>query len=901
MALRHHDLRHTLRLWNGLPPLRIHRPDSCTEPGECPLDDFRHWQKNRCPRHFGCPVATRDAIATERQKLVDTAIVADTIHLARYDRSNWVAVVSNDDDILPGLLSGAAEHERLILVTVARTQPSAYAALPNGRRLRRLEDEPMTTLNERILAELRTDLVSFADTHSPVVLESDGAIWTRQGRTQEATFRQAAAAYPDVQLNGATQPYATFLASDEMANLTALAESISLAFGQGPENYVEPKAKSDETGPEEGLAGEVVPKLLQHPSFGSTRVVFLRGAAGAGKTVTLRKLVHRQAQDYLNHETTFLYLYVDAQARYLARLDDAVALVLQDLNAHFTYRALATLTRHRLVVPIVDGFDELLGAGGGGEAVQALTRFLTRLDGRGAMVVSSRSTYFDFGRIRTQADHYRSADANFEIVPADLLPWTEDEMCSYLDSNRLCEKLGAGTPQEALEALKRTYFAGADEASLLSTPFFLTAAVDVARQNAAEDEVAAGTSAQRPIGRIIASFVRREVGKFRNTSDEPILSEEDHQGFLRMLAEEMWWQERRELDRESVETIAELFAEQVGLSDSDLRAFSARASSYAFLSAQKGHGPGPALLAFSHEYYYAFFVARFLAQRLAAGEDVAGLLGRTEVSPTVAEEFGEQVLENRDAWLPGILTALANRPVPTTERETNRGNAGALYAAALSKCPRIENLHVVDASFVGVDLRGSAQKNASLGRCDFIDVDFRSADWSFDESATCSFVRLRVDPLTTRLNGLRLAGTDLYGIASGEGRIEYDPKRVRRICEKIGIELRQEEAASTDSESVSYSSHAEQMIQLLHKLLRIADRTYYLSDDVLNRRGVSTRAHWADLKGLLQDYDLLEEKVVQKSGTQLLRLAFPPNVIAEGEGMATDSAVGGFWREIKRL
>ena len=762
----------------------------------------------------------------------------------------------------------------------------------------------MITLNDRILTELRADFVSFADTHSPVVLESDGAIWTRQGRTLEATFRQAAAAYPDVQLNGATQPYTVFLASDEMANLTALAESISLAFGEGPENYVEPKARSDETSPEEGLAGEVVPKLLQHPSFGSTRVVFLRGAAGAGKTVALRTLVHRQAKDYLNHDATFLYLYVDAQARYLARLDDAVALVLQDLNAHFTYRALATLTRHRLIVPIVDGFDELLGAGGGGEAVQALTRFLTRLDGRGTMVVSSRSTYFDFGRIRTQADRYRTSDANFEIVPADLLPWTENEMCSYLDSNGLYEKLGAGTPQEALEGLKRTYFAGVEEASLLSTPFFLTAAVEVARQHATETESNSGTFSRRPIGRIIESFVLREVGKFRNTSDEPILSEQDHRGFLLMLAEEMWWQERRELDRESVETIAELFAEKVGLSDSDLRVFSARASSYAFLSAQEGHGPGPALLAFSHEYYYAFFVARFLAQRLVAGDDVAGLLGRTEVSPTVAEEFGEQVLENRDAWLSGILVALANRPVPVTERETNRGNAGALYAAVLARCPRIENLHVVNASFVGVDLQDSSQRNASLGGCDFIDVDFRSADWSFDESANCSFVRPRVDRLTTRLNGLRLAaGTDLYGIASDEGRTEYDPARVRSICEKIGIELAEEGAADADSNGVSYSSRAEQMIELLHKLLRIADRTYYLSDDVLNRRGVSTRPHWADLKDLLQEHHLVEEKVVQKRGTQpvLLRLAFPPNVIAEGEGMTTNSAVGGFWQAIRRL
>ena len=51
------------------------------------------------------------------------------MHLARYHESDWVAVVSNDDDILPGLLAGAAEHERLWLVTVARTRPSAYAEL----------------------------------------------------------------------------------------------------------------------------------------------------------------------------------------------------------------------------------------------------------------------------------------------------------------------------------------------------------------------------------------------------------------------------------------------------------------------------------------------------------------------------------------------------------------------------------------------------------------------------------------------------------------------------------------------------------------------------------------------------------------------------------------------------
>ncbi len=654
---------------------------------------------------------------------------------------------------------------------------------------------------------------------------------------------------------------------------------------------------------EEGQAGKVVPKLLGESSFGSTRVVFLRGAAGAGKTVALRKLVRRQADAYLDHQATFLYLYVDAQARYLARLDDAVALVLQDLNAHFTYRALATLTRHRLVVPVVDGFDELLGAGGGAEAIQALTLFLTRLDGRGAMVVSSRSTYFDFGRIRTQADHYRSSDANFEIVPVELLPWTEDEMCSYLGSDGLYQDLGAATPQEALDRLKQAYFAGPDEASLLSTPFFLTAAVDVALQHAIEDGDLIGARAYRPIVRIIESFVRREVEKFRNTADDPILSAQDHRGFLRMLAEEMWWQERRELDRESVETIAELFAEKVGMSDRELRAFAARASSYAFLTAGEGQGPGPALLAFSHEYYYAFFVAGFLAESLCSGHDVAGLLGRTEVSPTVAEEFGEQILENPDLSLPGILRALATRPVPVPERETNRGNAGAIYAAILAKSPAIPGLHLVDASFVGVDLRNTVQRDVALTRCDFIDVDFRAADWSIAESSNCTFVRPRVAPATTRLAGLQLAvGIELNGIAPDDGRAEYDPGQVRTICRRIGILLPTNESTDTGVEEVGHSERSEQTIGLLHKLLRVAERTYYLSDDVLRRRGISNRPPWNDLERLLRKHDLLEEKAVHKSGTERLRrLAFPPNVIAEGEGTAADPGIEGFWQAIKHL
>ncbi len=754
----------------------------------------------------------------------------------------------------------------------------------------------MTTLNEQVIAEVRGDLASFADTHSPVDLTKNGAAWTRQGISYEAAFLQSAGlGYPDVRLNGARQSYPAFLASEEMANLTALAESIFLSSERDDGTYIEARAKTEDSDEGAKHARTVIADLLSDLPHGATRVVFLRGAAGAGKTVALRQLTYRQAEAYVNHTADFLYLYIDAQARYLARLDDAVALVLQDLNARFTYRALATLTKHRLVVPIIDGFDELLGAGGGGEAVDALTQFLARLGGRGATIASARSTYFDFGQIRTSADRFKGSGASFAIVPVELQPWTRREMCAYLAKGDRLQKLKAASPSDALEELERT-FSGDGTAKLFSTPFFLAAAVDVAGEPAGPNEAA------RPIRRIIDSFVRREADKFLNAKDQPILTEDNHWRFLRMLAEEMWWQERRELDKASVDTIAELFADEVGMPDADLRAFISRASSYAFLATQNGasHTNGPRMLAFSHEYYYAFFVARLLAEGLAKNRDIAGLLGRTQVSPTVATEFAEHVEEEGPAYLASVLNGLADRRVPVPTRETNRGNAGALYAALLCRHRRIPDLRLFEASFTGSDFRGTLQRDVRVESCDFVETDFCDADWSFGTSTETTFAGLTVDVKTTRLAGLRLKiGTDLYGLTHGAGRTEYDPTRMAAICDKIGMDVPPEHRQAQPQ----YSEEAEATIELLHKLLHVSDRMYYLSDDILKQRGLSTNPYWPGLEELLRAHDLLEDKKTQKRGPEglLSRLAYPPRIIAEGEGGATNPAIREFWKAVRSL
>ena len=100
---------------------------------------------------------------------------------------------------------------------------------------------------------------------------------------------------------------------------------------------------------------------MEETDADSTRVIMVTGEAGAGKTQVLQELVRRQADNYLRGKTHKLFLYVNAQGRALARLNEALATELQDLRVSLTYHSVATLARVGILIPIIDGFDELLG------------------------------------------------------------------------------------------------------------------------------------------------------------------------------------------------------------------------------------------------------------------------------------------------------------------------------------------------------------------------------------------------------------------------------------------------------------------------------------------------------------------------------------------------------------
>ena len=246
--------------------------------------------------------------------------------------------------------------------------------------------------NERI----RHDLASFGDPGASVDVDGSErtfrASWIMRGEPEEATFSVSRDQGVWVTASGASRvPYRTFVSGPGMADLRHVAQMIQSA--QKPMLFIPTRAEAPT---QSGPAIEVLTDLLGEEAE-ATRVTMVTGGAGAGKTCVLRELVRRQAEAYLSGRTSRLLLYVNAQGRPLARLNEALATELQDLKVGLTYHSVAVLAQLGVLVPVIDGFDELLGVSGYDDAFSSLAGFLEQLHGDGQILASARSTYYEEG------------------------------------------------------------------------------------------------------------------------------------------------------------------------------------------------------------------------------------------------------------------------------------------------------------------------------------------------------------------------------------------------------------------------------------------------------------------------------------------------------------------------
>jgi hypothetical protein len=227
------------------------------------------------------------------------------------------------------------------------------------------------------------DLAAFEDPGTEATFEVEGnmirAVWQVQGISRDAVFTlRAGERLRWASGDSEDAPYYSFLASEQLAAFPQMARSCVANIEQ-TRDFVPSEALLESGQETSGVLltpdklAELVGVAREHAEEGtSTQLLFLKGDAGAGKTTLLRETTRLQAERYLAGESEFLFLYVPAQGRELSNLRDAIAGELGDLRAVFSYEAVPSLARQGVLVPVIDGFDEMLGTAGYSGAFSSL-------------------------------------------------------------------------------------------------------------------------------------------------------------------------------------------------------------------------------------------------------------------------------------------------------------------------------------------------------------------------------------------------------------------------------------------------------------------------------------------------------------------------------------------------
>lgn len=670
--------------------------------------------------------------------------------------------------------------------------------------------------------QVRRDLAAFCDLGTELVTHDypshlefslrrngaaiDGEIRGRSGRDTVVTLDDE----PE------PVPYASFLASERMGNLRRLASQTTLLEG-----VYRRRSRRELTNRRRSIAlyDCFVPQHLRiegrlsrgtgldalrelvsaADGHAGTRIIFLAAQAGQGKSSLLDVFTVHQARRYLERADDRLCLYVDAQGRGLARLDEAIARQLNDLQFMVSYSAVVSLVREGLITLIVDGFDELIGSRGTYEdAFGSLSNFIEILAGRGTIVAATRSSYFtqEYGSRGSLLD----ADDEFayELLLTEVVEWDRGAQREYFTRVVAQAQLRDASLRRARSSFTRLQ--KADDANLLSRPLFARdLSLLVVDDWSLEDSDRIATTPQL-VDVLARSYLDRETSTKLLTRDRSrILTVEQLTQYYAEVADEMWTLEARELDTRTLRELLDLLIDEWAVSVEGGDILRARHAALPFIAMNSTSRT----ISFEHEVFFSYFLAKTLGRELWDPRvAVAQVLLSKAALDTVAADFvAAEMLTTAagptDAFARVCEIASARHP----REQQIRLNCGSIVASLLrarsgTAGGTIEVSAMSSLVFAGLDLSGLSVSIGELYDVEFSRCDLRNTTLTAERSDRVLLRDPILDPATTRigLEGFEPA-VDLQGMRVVENdavRAEYDAARVAEVLESIGLAEREE-------------------------------------------------------------------------------------------------------------
>jgi hypothetical protein len=616
--------------------------------------------------------------------------------------------------------------------------------------------------------------------------------------------------------------------------------------------------------------------FLQRRPGGTCSVLYLTSDAGEGKTTVIEHLARRQAEDYRRRRSDWLLVPVGLGGRPFLRFDDVImaAFMNQLRFQRLYYDAFLQLVRMGVLVPALDGFEEIFVETSDGDAVTSLGTLISQLGGEGTLLIAARKAFFEFRRLETQAkllDTLPDVDVGFGRV--SLHRWAKPEFLEY------CRKRGFEKGDDLYAALSSRVHA---EHPLLTRAVLVRRIVDLATTIGPEFVTTLSPETSNEFKWLVEKVLEREANeKWINKFGEPptaLLTITEHEELLSFIAEEMWISKAAVLSERMVESIAEIYTDQRRLSPQAARQVRDRLKHHALLSSV---GPGRREIAFDHDHFRQFFLGQQLARHVV-GDQISDLrkIFRVDYLPDFALDTTAAELRELGVDAAEIIKRVAEAASAEGLAGFVRENAGALLIRIIEATKAAGS--VVDVTFPNDSLKGRHVTGIAFSKCYFHSTSLDHAELRGCRFDDCDFERLEYEQPPTIEDCALTGRTRIHALSqpSGGDFVDiYDPDRINTSMARLGFKL---PASPTEpSEGAVEPQIVDERFRITEKVVQTFQRTTHVSEGTFRLR-LSIHSHLFFDKVLpdLQRHGVLQVARTDPGGVKY-RLGMPLSQIAE--------------------